>query len=212
MASERALELASSRGEVLVEVSAHADPPVWRLETPGPDGGPKPFTYVYGTKSDFDAGLSGLVSPPEANAQDPQPDPIEHMEREHRERLDSDIVFTTGNYGISTTSEVEFLFVTDPSDDALASVLRPEQSLSSSRFGTWPEETQIDQASHRRRPRPLGDFEETRLAKSAQLKVAAAEALIGDDGRRSGGGTRAPVISIASVIGARLYTGPMCVS
>jgi hypothetical protein len=38
------------------------------------------------------------------------------MEREHCASSDSDITFTTGNYGITTTSRIEWLFVSDPGE------------------------------------------------------------------------------------------------
>ena len=69
----------------------------------------------------------GLVGTPDANF-------FEAMRREFCESLDSDVVWKTGNYGIETTSRVEWHFVVNPAKGLL------ELSLPA-----WPVETKNNQ-------------------------------------------------------------------
>ena len=99
------------------------------------------------------------------------------------ETADSRLRFTTGNYGISTTSEIEWWFVHSPSAAALATLA----------LERWPTETR--EAPHGRSPRPLAEFEAERRALSARLAAK----------------TRGASLSADAVLAARLYTGPMFV-
>ena len=135
------------------------------------------FVYAFGTLADFERGLGGLIGPPGKGAS-----ATELMRSEHCACADSRTLFTTGNYGISTTSEVEWCFVFEPSAATLAA-LGLEQ---------WPAETR--DLPHGRTPRPLADFEAERLALSSQLAAHAKATLSAD-----------------AVLAARLYTGPMFV-
>ena len=58
----------------------------------------------YGGLNTFFGGLESLIGAP-------NPSITEAMRREHCEAPDSRLIFTTGNYKLSTTSEVEWLFV-----------------------------------------------------------------------------------------------------
>jgi len=61
----------------------------------------------YGGLSTFYSGLEGIVGSPDPNV-------LEAMKSEHTARPDSNLTFTAGNYGVSTTSATEWGFVTDP--------------------------------------------------------------------------------------------------
>ena len=120
-----------------------------------PSAGPR-FVYAFGTLADFQRGLTGLVGPPGEGAS-----VLEAIRTEHCSRADSRTRFTTGNYGITTTSEVEFWFVYDPSAPILATL----------GLDCWPAETRGGE--HPRQPQSLNEFEVERLALSARLAASA---------------------------------------
>ena len=66
------------------------------------------FTLSFAELPIFFAGLTSIVGPPKPNL-------MQAMEAEHIQAANSKDEWTTGNYGITTTPETEFLFVTDPS-------------------------------------------------------------------------------------------------
>ena len=57
--------------------------------------------------STFFSGLEGIVGSPDPNV-------LEAMRAEHSNGPDSFQLFTTANYGVTTTSEIEFHFVAEP--------------------------------------------------------------------------------------------------
>lgn len=65
------------------------------------------FTMSYGGIDTFFGGLEKLLGPP-------SPQLATAVMREHCSAADSDVEFTTANYGVTTTSRVEFFFVVDP--------------------------------------------------------------------------------------------------
>ena len=65
------------------------------------------FTLAYGTLSTFFGGLQGLIGAPDAKLE-------QSMAREHLDSADSKLMFRTSNYGMDTSSELEFHFVVDP--------------------------------------------------------------------------------------------------
>ena len=65
------------------------------------------FTLSYGGLDTFFGGLEGLLGPP-------SPQLTTAMLREHCHSEDSAVEFTTSNYGITTTSQIEYHFVFDP--------------------------------------------------------------------------------------------------
>ena len=73
------------------------------------DGGT--YELSFGGIDKFFGGLEGLIGPP-------SPQLAVAMEREHCGSVDSQAPFTTTNYGVTTTSQIEYNFVVDP-DDAL---------------------------------------------------------------------------------------------
>jgi len=97
---------------------------------------------------------------------------------------DARLEFTAHNYGTTTTSETEYLFVAAPTRDSLNRIGR----------SSWPVERKLaDNAETRRlcrRARPMKYFEEARKELSEKLKAIRME--FTDD----------------HFIGARLYTGP----
>ena len=66
-----------------------------------------PFTLAYTDRSTFFGGLQGRVGPPSPNLR-------ATMQTEHCAEADSQDLFTTANYGVTTTPEVEWHAVVDP--------------------------------------------------------------------------------------------------
>ena len=66
------------------------------------------FTLAFAELPIFFAGLSSIVGPPKPNL-------MKAMEDEHLQAANSKDEWTTGNYGIKTTPETEWLFATNPS-------------------------------------------------------------------------------------------------
>ena len=64
-------------------------------------------TLAFGDVSHLFKGLTSLLGPPPKRASKA----ATAVEAEHTKRADSTIPFTTGNYGIETTSHVEWLYV-----------------------------------------------------------------------------------------------------
>eukprot|EP00966_Prymnesium_polylepis_P162300 3751053-Prymnesium_polylepis.1 len=87
----------------------------------------------YGDLSTFFGGLEAKISPP-------RPKVREAMAAEHTTSSDSLDRFTTGNYGVTTTPQIEWWFVTD-----------------SERDEEWPQEEKLRAVSPEtmRKPKPL---------------------------------------------------------
>jgi ADP-ribose pyrophosphatase len=109
----------------------------------------KAFTMTYGDLSTFFGGLEKKIGPP-------NPKVREAMEREHTGEVDSHDDFTTGNYGVTTTPEVEWLFVVDPKRDGM----------------TWPLEEKLRNAEPDRMRKPMifEKLEEKREGVNQQLR------------------------------------------
>ena len=95
------------------------------------------FELEYADLSVFFGGLEAQIGPP-------NPQVLEAMEREHVGAEDSRDDFETPNYGITTTPETEWWFVTQPD-----------------RLPSWPEETKgvTDSPDKKRRPMALSDLD-----------------------------------------------------
>lgn len=132
------------------------------------------FTISYGGVDTFFGGLERLIGPP-------SPQLLETMTHEHTRSADSQVIFKTSNYGVSTTSEIEWYFVNDPED-----------GLSTLGIKSWPAEM-VEQCQMRK-PMRLSSFE----AKRSQIDTAL-EAIDQFPMRKE------------ELIGARCYTGPMFV-
>ena len=136
------------------------------------------FTMSFAGLSTFFGGLEALIGPP-------HPSLLDAMTSEHCAAADSQLLFTTPNYGVETTSEVEWLFVTEPHMDTLERLRRP----------AWPaEHPRYTDEITRRKPVPLSRFHAQRLEANAQLEKEGV-APVGD----------------AEFIACRLYTGPLFV-
>lgn len=138
----------------------------------------------YGTLDDFYAGLEAAVGLPNTDLEDA-------IKREHAEREDSHELFETTNYGMRTSSEIEHYFVVDP--ERGRQVLREELKQASPDLpeGTYPKEPRIA-LRKRRVERTLNCFDAARSDINVRLKAAAQHPL-----------------SLAELISARLYTGPL---
>ena len=120
---------------------------------------------------------------------------IDEVRREHCERLDSRVRFSSSDYGVTTTSEIEYWFV-----------VSPEKGLSHIGLGAWPAEasgpdpavialasnSHGHEKSFRRRPRPLREFD----AKVKDVNARLAE-------------VHSPPLRRDELIAARLLTSPM---
>jgi hypothetical protein len=121
----------------------------------------------------FFNGLEGLIGIPETRA-------LKAMELEHTAAADSLDEFTSADYGVSTTPQLEWFFVAEP-----------EQGIE------WPTETRNLGASEpspskRRQPMPLGRLDVLTLIKNKELVELGQETLLFEE-----------------LLGGRLYTGPM---
>ena len=94
------------------------------------------FTLAFAELPIFFAGLTSIVGPPKPNL-------MQAMEAEHLHAANSKDEWTTGNYGITTTPETEWLFVTNPSSRT-----------------SWPKETlNCDNPEHGRKVRSMEELQ-----------------------------------------------------
>ena len=132
------------------------------------------FTLQFGSLNTFFGGLEAKIGPPNRNIG-------QAMERDHLHSEDSSDEFTTSNYMMTTTPQIEWWFVAAPD-----------------RAVEWPKEGNIkeDGTSHarRRKPLPLSELKHRLHEVNAQLAVLEEPELMLEEG-----------------LGARLYTGPMFV-
>jgi len=143
------------------------------------DGGA--FTMSYGGLDTFFGGLESLIGAP-------NPSITEAMRREHCDSADSHEGFTTSNYRLSSSSEIEWFFVVEPT---------AEQRKRLGLGDEWPaEESLRDQKRMHlaREPRPPSAF----------------AAPMGDVNGKLGA-LGEPGMIIEELWGARLYTGPLFV-
>ena len=131
------------------------------------------FQLSYGSLTTFYEGLEGLIGRP-------TPSLWIEMTREHSLSADSSITFKTGNYGIETTSEIEWLFV-----------ISPDTGLEQLSLNTWPAENP-SMCSRPRQPRSLAAFDSEVRELNERLKQESCPALMREE-----------------LVAARLYTGPM---
>lgn len=132
------------------------------------------LTMSYAGLATFFLGLEGKVGSPD-------PQVMEAMKDEHTQRGDSKEPFTSGNYAVTTTSEVEWRFVASPEKT-------PK--------GGWPAETKHSSleggVSIARKPMPVKELQVKLSKKNARLKALSE-----------------PELQMAEGIGSRLYTGPL---
>lgn len=132
----------------------------------------------YGGLDTFFGGLEGQVGAPD-------PQVFDAMEAEHTRKSDSRLKFVTGNYGITTSSEIEWAYVLEPTKERLARL----------RFSQWPAEAEKKlPEGHRRRAVPLAKFEAKMEEVNGQLRSMGQ-----------------PELTRVELIGGRLYSGPLFV-
>ena len=88
------------------------------------------------------------------------------MRTDHCVGPDAHVEFTVGNYGTTTSSEVEYFFVTDPVPATLKTLGRYE----------WPVDKKLAMMAESRhlmrKPRPLSYFAEKRSELQAKLGIS----------------------------------------
>ena len=133
------------------------------------------FDMKYGDLSTFFHGLEGKIGSPNPNI-------FQAMEREHTASDDSTDKFTTGNYGVTTTSEIEWNFIVQPDKEPT---------------GGWPIETILrgtDRAGIMRQPIDKVELKRRFEERNEQLR-----------------GLKEPDMIWEEVIAGCAYTGPMFV-
>ena len=134
------------------------------------------FSLKYGNLSIFWGGLGEQIG-------EPSPHVAETMESEHTASADSLDEFTTGNYGVTTTPQIEYWFVVDPEREGLAKQFA----------NPWPVEAKLaGEPQKMRKPLPTAELKTKILDVNRQLEV------LGE-----------PELMLAEGNGARLYTGPV---
>jgi NLR family CARD domain-containing protein 3 len=133
------------------------------------------FTLKYSTLSSFNKGLEGLIG-------SPLPRLLEAMEREHCHSADSTLMWTTGNYGVTTAAFIEFWFVADA-----------EAGITTHGIVSYPTEAKLADASPRRRRtmRTRAAYERERRKINDELAAEGESQML-----------------IEEVLSAALYTGP----
>jgi len=117
------------------------------------------FEFKFADLSVFFGGLEAQIGPPEAHV-------ASAMEREHTTAADSRDEFTTGNYGVTTTPQIEWGFVAEPE-----------------RAVTWPAEAKLDRAPERRRkPMPMKELEAVLAQKNTRLRSLNEPELLREEG------------------------------
>ena len=114
----------------------------------------------YGDIATFFGGLEKKIGPPNPRVR-------EAMEAEHTKKDDSRDEFTTGNYGVSTTPEIEWWFVADPEREGLS----------------WPEEAKLRDAApdKMRKPLPLDELRVKLEPENAKLREMGEPPLIEEE-------------------------------
>ena len=146
----------------------------WELVSPWSVATVHPLPELtLGPLSDFFGGLQQVIGLPSTKR-------AEGMEAEHTKSADSAASFTTGNYGVKTSSLIEYYFVVDPSGKE-------------AELGPWPSEARLlEDASLCRKPCALATFAKQRRKIDAQLHR-----------------TQTTALADTEFVGLRLYTGPM---
>ena len=133
------------------------------------------FTLAYGGLDTFFGGLERLLGPPSAQL-------AEAMRREHCASEDSKEIFLSDNYGVRTTSNIEWEFVRNPEG---------EDTLRKLGITAWPHEEKLQEASEAYRAASASAIAAN--AKSEASSVSAEES--------DGGGGGGPVHPLADADG-----------
>ena len=133
------------------------------------------FKMTYADLSTFFGGLEAKIGAPNPSVETA-------MAGEHTQSADSKEEFTTGNYGVTTTPEIEWLFVVEP-----------QQREGGEHSSPWPKEEKLrDTPKRMRSPMPLDEMKKKLAEVNHQLKDM-----------------NEPPLELVEGFGARLYTGPM---
>jgi hypothetical protein len=133
------------------------------------------FKMTYADLSTFFGGLEAKIGAPNPSVETA-------MAGEHTQSADSKEEFTTGNYGVTTTPEIEWLFVVEP-----------QQREGGEHSSPWPKEEKLcDTPKRMRSPMPLDEMKKKLAEVNHQLKDM-----------------NEPPLEFVEGFGARLYTGPM---
>jgi len=117
------------------------------------------FELKFADLSVFFGGLEAQIGPPEAHV-------APAMEREHTTAADSLEKFTTDNYDLTTTPQIEWWFVAEPNRDI-----------------TWPVEAKlVDAPEKRRKPMPMRELEAVLAQKNTQLRSLNEPELLREEG------------------------------
>ena len=117
-------------------------------------------SLTFGDLDTFYSGLEAIVGPPNANVGFA-------IKEEHEHGADSLVPFKTSNYGINTTSQVEYAFV-----------VLGEQGLKDLQLESYPCEEHEEDRKRGRRPKALSEFEFVLASKNEDLKKVRSELLI----------------------------------
>ena len=145
----------------------------------------------YADLSTFFGGLEGVVGAPSPKVQ-------EAMESEHTSRSDSTVEFTSNNYSVTTTSEIEWAFVAEPDS-------RPE--------GGWPKERRLLAAEFARFAGKGGgraagaSVLDAGATRRKPMPIAELQWIVADLGRKLAA-LEEPSITLEEALAARMYTGP----
>lgn len=131
------------------------------------------FTLAYGGMDTFFGGLERLLGPPSPNL-------LDAMQREHCASADSKEYFTSANYGVTTTSQVEWFFVVDPQVGLGRCGLRswPSEQTLLEAADAWAERRA--QRQRARRPELERDASTRSNVSDAAGEAAAGEAAAGE--------------------------------
>jgi len=174
------------KGQAVAKLSAVLYPALAELSSANaaPDGDlqskfASAIEMSYSGLDTFYGGLEGRIGEPQAAV-------METMRAEHQKRTESTVAFTTGNYGVTTTSSAEWLFVLEPTDGGLRRAGRE----------AWASEAEekLSDRSLCRKPEALEALLE---------RCATKNELLAQQGE--------PEVIKEEVVAARLYTGPMFV-
>ena len=133
----------------------------------------------YGSLNTFFEGLDGVVGPP-------MPNLYQAMAAEHCDAHDSDEKFTTNNYGITTTSRIEWSFVVEGAE-GLGQLECQHDGYPAEAEDKLPKESPC-----RRKAQRLAAFDSKLKEVNDQLTAISA-----------------PALKKVELIGGRLYTGPL---
>lgn len=140
-------------------------------------------TMVFGGPAHFFLGLGALIG--RGGGGGGEGGRLDAMEAEHTMEADSDVFFLSEYHMTSTTSHIEWAFVTDPVD-----------GLRTLGLACWPVDEKLRRDRRRerecRQPTPLSRFEGGVRERNQRLQRVGCAPLVSEE-----------------LIGARLYTGPM---